>query len=253
MSPDQQKAMDEQKAQCIFCKIIKGEVPSKKVYEDDKIIALLDINPATKGHLLVMPKDHYPIIPLIPQEVFKHLFSRVRDIDLCVKESLLCKETTIFIANGGAAGQQSTHFMLHVIPRDSGDSLDMLDIKGKETPENELREVFEKCQILNPMLQKNLALLGFIESQSGGAGGNVDGQAGMGVPQKVSKEQLLQIIETNPQLKQIIMQSPDQFKQVVPTHPQLKELFKNFDVDEIIEEVLGKSNQKKKVDLSGIE
>ena len=100
VSPEQQKAIDEQKSQCIFCKIIKGEIPSKKVYEDKEIIALLDINPAVKGHLLVMPKEHYPIMPLIPQETFKHLFAKVREIDGCVKEALLCKETTIFIANG---------------------------------------------------------------------------------------------------------------------------------------------------------
>lgn len=243
LSPEQQKAIDEQKEQCIFCKIIKGEIPSKKVYEDDKIVALLDINPATKGHLLVMPKEHYPIMPLIPQETFKHLFSRVRDIDSCVKEALLCKETTIFIANGGAAGQQSTHFMLHIIPRESGDGLEMLDIAGKEASETDLQEAFDKCQILGPMLKKNLALLGFAEA---GAGAETT------VPQRVSKEQLLKIIETNPQLKQVIIQSPEQFKQVVPTHPQLSELFKEFDLDEIIGLVRGKSKEKKKIDLGGI-
>jgi len=219
LSKDQQDALKQQKEQCIFCKIIKGEVPSKKVYEDDKIIAILDINPATKGHTLVMPKEHYPIMPLIPEEVFKHLFSKVREIDKCIKEALLCKEVVMFIANGGAAGQQSMHFMLHLIPRDRGDGLDMLDIFGGETTEEELKQVEEKCAILSPMLQKNLHLLGFTEAP------------------KMTKEQLIQVINQNPELKKIMIENPDQFKATVPNHPQLKEMFKDQDIDAILEEV----------------
>ncbi|MFC1722654.1 HIT domain-containing protein [Nanoarchaeota archaeon] len=238
ISDEQKKAMEEQKAQCIFCKIVKGETPSKKVYEDDQILAILDINPATKGHLLVMPKEHYPIMPLIPEETFKHLFSKVKELDKAVQETLLCKETTIFIANGGAAGQQSMHFMLHIIPREGGDDLNMLDISGTEAPESERKEVAEKCAVLQPMLQKNLAMLGFIEG---------------GAPQKMTKEQLLQIIEQNPQLKQVMIQNPDQFKQMIPTNPQIQQLFKDVDVDEIIKIVQSKSGKKGKIDLSDIE
>ena len=64
MSPEQIAEM--QKQQCIFCKIIKGDIPGKKVFQDDFVEAILDINPAAKGHTLVMPKEHYPILPVIP-------------------------------------------------------------------------------------------------------------------------------------------------------------------------------------------
>ncbi len=219
LSSEQEEAMKKQKEQCIFCKIVKGEVPSKKVYEDDKILAILDINPATKGHMLVMPKEHYPIMPLIPEDVFKHLFSKVQELDKCVKEALLCKEVTMFIANGGAAGQQSMHFMLHLIPRDSGDELDMLNVSGKETTVDERKKVEDKCAILAPMLQKNLHLLGFTEAP------------------KMTKEQLIQIINQNPELKKIMINNPDQFKATVPNHPQLKDMFKDQDIDAIIEAI----------------
>jgi galactose-1-phosphate uridylyltransferase len=63
----QEEMLEQQKANCIFCKIVKGEIPSKKVYEDDMMLAILDINPAVKGHILVLPKEHYPIMPLIRQ------------------------------------------------------------------------------------------------------------------------------------------------------------------------------------------
>ena len=120
LSPEQQQALDEQKAQCIFCQIIDGKIPSKEVFSDDKIIGILDINPASKGHILMMPKEHYPIMPLIPPETFKQLFGKTKAVDECVKKAMLCNQTTVLVANGGAAGQQSAHFMLHIIPREKG-------------------------------------------------------------------------------------------------------------------------------------
>ena len=80
LTPERQASVDAQKAQCPFCQIVDGKIPSKKVYEDDKILAILDIRPATKGHVLVMPKDHYPIMPLIPPDTFKHMFSKLKEL-----------------------------------------------------------------------------------------------------------------------------------------------------------------------------
>ncbi|MFH1063955.1 MAG: HIT domain-containing protein [Candidatus Woesearchaeota archaeon] len=240
LSPEQQKILEEQKKNCIFCQIIEGKIPSKKIYEDKLVVGILDINPASNGHVLLMPKEHYPIMPLIPTETFKHLFDKTKAIDRCVKNSLLCKETTIFIANGGAAGQQSAHFMLHIIPRDKGDELEMMDVKGKEVPEDEIKEVIEKAGgILNAMLQKNLPALGFTEGKASGVP-----EGGTGPAQKVTKEQLLQIIDSNPQVKQLILNQTDQFKQLVPQHAQLKQLFSQFNLDEIIEEVKRRSKPK---------
>ena len=72
MSPEELKEF--QKQQCIFCQIIAGKVPSKKVYEDAQCIAVLDIAPASKGHLLIMPKEHYAIMPQIPDKEIGHIF-----------------------------------------------------------------------------------------------------------------------------------------------------------------------------------
>ena len=58
---------------CIFCKIIKGDIPAKTIFEDDRCIAILDINPATIGHILLMPKEHYMMMPMVPDEILGHL------------------------------------------------------------------------------------------------------------------------------------------------------------------------------------
>ena len=74
LTEEQQKQVEEQKKNCPFCQIIADKIPSKKVYEDDLVVALLDIHPAAKGHVLLLPKEHYPIAPLIPKETQQHMF-----------------------------------------------------------------------------------------------------------------------------------------------------------------------------------
>ena len=115
LTVEQREALAKQKENCPFCKIIAGEIPSKQVYEDDEVIALLDIHPAIKGHILVMPKEHYPIMPLIPEKTFTHLFKIVSQLSEKLKKSMLVAKTSIFIANGYIAGQNSQHFLLHVM------------------------------------------------------------------------------------------------------------------------------------------
>jgi histidine triad (HIT) family protein len=116
LSPEQQKIIEEQKQHCPFCKIVKGEIPSTKVYEDSECIAVLDINPGAKGHTLLVPKEHYPILPLIPQAVQQHLASVASQLSQALKKAMLTNNTEIFIANGAAAGQQSSHFLIHLLP-----------------------------------------------------------------------------------------------------------------------------------------
>jgi histidine triad (HIT) family protein len=232
ISPEQQKVLDEQKAQCPFCKIVSGEIPSKKVYEDDKILAILDINPATKGHTLVLPKEHYPIMPLIPQETFTHLFVKVKEIAQCIKDALLCPGVTVFIANGGAAGQQSSHFMIHIVPRDGNDGLNCFDI-----PQNAI----EVGDILDP-LKSNLNIMM----------NNHLTRMGKGKPeQKVTKKQLIATIESNPQLKEMMLNKTEEFKSAIGGNAQLQALFKDFNVDEIINELKG-SNEKSSIDLDAV-
>lgn len=121
MSPEQ--LLQLQKQQCIFCQIIAGKIPSKKIYEDQWCLAVLDINPAAKGHVLILPKEHYAIMPQVPDEPLAHLFAAAKKVSQVLLRALKMSGTNVFIANGLAAGQKSQHFMLHLIPRKEGDKL----------------------------------------------------------------------------------------------------------------------------------
>lgn len=130
MSPEELKEF--QKQQCIFCQIISGKVPSKKVYDDEKCTTILDINPASKGHLLIMPKEHYAIMPQIPDKEIGHLFLVSKYLSQVMLRVLKVSGTNVFVANGAIAGQRAQHFMLHLIPRKEGDKL--LEVEDKLLP-----------------------------------------------------------------------------------------------------------------------
>ncbi len=121
MSPDQIAQL--QKEQCIFCSIISGKIPAKKIYEDKLMVAILDINPAAKGHLLLIPKNHYMILPHVPDSELAHLFLVAQKLSQSVLRTFKVGGTTIFIANGQVAGQRAQHVMVHVIPRKEGDKV----------------------------------------------------------------------------------------------------------------------------------
>lgn len=121
MSPEELKEF--QKQQCIFCQIIAGKVPSKKIFEDDKTIAILDINPAAQGHILLLPKEHYAIMPQVLETEIGHLFSISKKLSQAMLRGLKVSGTNLFIANGFAAGQKAQHFMIHIIPRKEGDGI----------------------------------------------------------------------------------------------------------------------------------
>jgi histidine triad (HIT) family protein len=127
MSPEE--LQEFQKQQCIFCQIISGKIPSKKIYEDEFCFAILDINPAVKGHLLLIPKEHYAIMPQVPEKVIGHMFVVARALSQLLLKALKVGGTNIFIANGLVAGQRAQHFIIHVIPRKEGDKI--LDIEEK--------------------------------------------------------------------------------------------------------------------------
>ncbi|WP_096201474.1 HIT family protein [Bacillus sp. FJAT-45350] len=102
---------------CIFCKIIKDEIPSAKVYEDENVLAFIDISQVTKGHTLVIPKVHQENIFELKPEVAAHLFSVVPKIANAVKKQFNPVGLNILNNNGKAAGQAVFHYHLHLIPR----------------------------------------------------------------------------------------------------------------------------------------
>lgn len=148
MSPEE--IAELQRKNCIFCKIVRGDIPAKKVYEDEEMLAILDINPASKGHTLVLPKEHYPLLPLIPFHVFNHLFTQTRNLIAALEKATVNPGVTLFIANGAAAGQQSPHFLFHLIPRENATDLSVFNLPNHGWAEQEKTV---------PVLQKQLLLL----------------------------------------------------------------------------------------------
>ncbi len=107
---------------CIFCKIIRGEVPSSNVYEDEEVIAFMDLFPIHEGHVLVVPKQHYATLREAPLALAEKLMKVVVKLERSVWESgLHCEGTNILQNNGKAAGQDVHHVHFHIVPRDSED------------------------------------------------------------------------------------------------------------------------------------
>lgn len=102
---------------CIFCKIVKGDIPAAKVYEDEHVLAFLDISQVTKGHTLVIPKVHQKDIFELSPDVASHLFSVIPKIAHGLKEAYQPKGLNLVNNNGESAGQTVFHYHAHLIPR----------------------------------------------------------------------------------------------------------------------------------------
>ena len=121
MTPEQLREF--QKKNCIFCQIGSGKVNAKKVYEDEDVLGILDINPANPGHVLLMPKEHHMILPQLPDELREHIFIVAKKISNDLLKALDARGTNIIVMNGPVAGQRAQHFIAHIIPRKEGDGL----------------------------------------------------------------------------------------------------------------------------------
>ena len=125
---------------CIFCKILKGEIPSRKIYEDETIEIIMNINPNTNGHLLVIPKEHMENLFDTQNEVITHCLDVVREnIYPMLKEKLNCEGLTLAQNNG--LGQEIKHYHIHLIPRYKDDNADFQYNKDQL---KDLDEIFEK-------------------------------------------------------------------------------------------------------------
>ena len=108
---------------CIFCKIIAGEIPSKTVYEDDNFKAILDISPASKGHVIILPKNHADNIFEISDEDASGIMIVAKKIAAKLKKVFACDGINILQNNGEVAGQTVFHLHVHVIPRYENDNI----------------------------------------------------------------------------------------------------------------------------------
>ena len=127
---------------CIFCKIIKGELPSKTIYEDNLIKVIMNIEPATNGHLLILPKEHYLNMFDIEEKIISHSFTIIRDtLYPLLKDKLRCEGLTI--SQNNLLGQTVPHFHIHVTPRYEGD---LLEFEYNKKAIDDLDTTFEKLQ-----------------------------------------------------------------------------------------------------------
>jgi len=143
MSPEEIQKL--QKQNCIFCHIIEGKVPSKKIHEDEICLAILDINPANPGHILLLPKEHYMIMPQVPEGTMAHLAIIAKQLSSACLKAFKCDGTNIFVANGSAAGQKAQHFMIHIIPRFEKDGV-KIQITENTVNKSDLMKVKEIIQ-----------------------------------------------------------------------------------------------------------
>ncbi|MEK7179994.1 MAG: HIT family protein [Patescibacteria group bacterium] len=102
---------------CIFCKIVREEIPATRIYEDEHVISFLDIKPNNLGHSLVVPKEHFPNIYTTPDEVLSRLIAATKKIAIAVKKGVAADGINIANNNEPAAGQLIFHTHVHVIPR----------------------------------------------------------------------------------------------------------------------------------------
>ena len=108
---------------CIFCKIVAGELPSYKVYEDDKVLAFLDIKPVNPGHTLVVSKAHYQNLEVIPEDELIAITIVIKKLGKLLKDKLAIEGYNVCENNDSVADQEVPHLHFHVIPRHVGDGL----------------------------------------------------------------------------------------------------------------------------------
>ncbi|BBF44673.1 bis(5'-nucleosyl)-tetraphosphatase (asymmetrical) [Lachnospiraceae bacterium KM106-2] len=117
---------------CIFCKIANGEIPSATIYEDNDFRVIMDINPASKGHAIILPKTHAANIFEVPEDVASKIFVVAKKVATAMKEVLNCDGVNVLQNNGEIAGQTVFHLHMHVIPRYEGDQVKIKWSPAKE-------------------------------------------------------------------------------------------------------------------------
>jgi len=118
------------KEECIFCKIVKGEIPAERVYEDDNFIGILDINPEMEGHTLIIPKKHFKTILDTPNSLGNEFLEAIKNVAMkLIKDKKADGFNIIFNVNK-IAGQEVDHVHCHIIPRKENDGMKLKMING---------------------------------------------------------------------------------------------------------------------------
>lgn len=131
---------------CIFCKIANGEIPSSTLYEDEMVRVILDISPASKGHALILPKEHYANLYEISDEMASHVIKTAKKMAKKMQEELGSEGLNVLQNNGELAGQTVFHYHMHLIPRYQGDKVNMKWENG-ELSESSKEELVKKLSL----------------------------------------------------------------------------------------------------------
>jgi histidine triad (HIT) family protein len=129
--------------ECIFCKIVNGEIPSRITFENEFILAFLDIFPISKGHTIIIPKNHYSNLEDIPDDQLSEIYKVVKILAIKIHKKLKIDGYNVLQNNFTAAGQVIEHFHVHIIPRNLNDNKFQIEIPRTQASEDELDEIFE--------------------------------------------------------------------------------------------------------------
>ncbi len=211
LTDEQRQAFAQQKQHCPFCQMIEGKIPTHKVYEDEYILAILDIAPAAKGHVIVLTKEHYPIMPFVPEKDFIHLFSRARELSEYLRKAMLAAHVTTFVATGAAAGQTSQHVMIHLIPSDRPLNTFILPTKKHDA---------QALEQATNLLANNLPIM-------------MRKRSPLFPMQQAQPSDLAQMIQEHPELKEAIINNPDGVLAGLEENPSLKPVFEGVNLHEL--------------------
>lgn len=123
------------KDDCIFCKIANGDIPTNALYEDEVVKVIFDLGPASRGHVLILPKNHFDNVYSLDSETAAHIFQVAVKVANGLKTALNCDGLNIVQNNGEAAGQTVMHFHMHLIPRYKNDTVTITWVPGENSDE----------------------------------------------------------------------------------------------------------------------
>lgn len=135
------------KDDCIFCKLANGVFPTNSIYEDEDFSVILDASPATKGHALILPKEHYDNVYEMPDALLEKTIKLAKKIIQKETDVLGCDGYNIVQNNGEAAGQTVFHFHMHLIPRYKEKNMPMVTWKPNEFPEEEMKDICRRMKL----------------------------------------------------------------------------------------------------------
>jgi histidine triad (HIT) family protein len=136
---------------CVFCKIVKGEIKPHTVYEDEKTLAFLDANPLAKGHTLIIPKIHVSKLENLDEDTAEAFFRTIHKLIAPIQNAVGAQATTIAVNNGKESGQEIPHVHAHIVPRfkgDKGGSVHSIMTRRSRISQEEMQKIAESIRAL---------------------------------------------------------------------------------------------------------